>query len=147
LAARNQPILEFSHGCPKNRRDPLSSKNSLSTIARAEINLISGGGILCNTSIVRREESVTFDPNSPLLGWKLEGTQVSTSSEVHSSFRNIDPFLIIEGGRDSILPICNGSDSKKSVGDVAREGMELTRGGRHTVSLTTFHLCHPVRLV
>ena len=32
---------------------------------------------------------------------------------MHSSFRNIDPFLIIEGGRDSILPICNGSDSKK----------------------------------
>jgi hypothetical protein len=52
VVARDKPILEFSHGCPENRRDKLSTTNSLLAIARAEISIISGGGVLCNTSRV-----------------------------------------------------------------------------------------------
>uniref|UniRef100_A0A2N9ESQ0 Reverse transcriptase domain-containing protein n=2 Tax=Fagus sylvatica TaxID=28930 RepID=A0A2N9ESQ0_FAGSY len=53
---------------PRVGLDSLSTKSSLSAIARAEICPISRGGLLCNTAGIRREEGDAINPNSLQLG-------------------------------------------------------------------------------
>uniref|UniRef100_A0A2N9IKD9 CCHC-type domain-containing protein n=1 Tax=Fagus sylvatica TaxID=28930 RepID=A0A2N9IKD9_FAGSY len=75
VVTRDKPLLEFSHGCPENRRDKLSTANSLSAIVGAEISAISGGGVLCNSSRVRREEGAAVKSNSSHLEMTSEVTK------------------------------------------------------------------------
>ena len=133
VVAGDKSILEFSHGCPENRRDKLSSTHSLSAIAGAEISAISGGGVLCNTSRVRREEGNAVKPNSDQLEGKSEVIKTSSASEMHTSIQDKDKLFRTEGRGDTNLSVCYGRDSEQYMGDVAGEGMECTRGGEHVV--------------
>jgi hypothetical protein len=133
VVARDKPILEFSHGCPENRRDKLSTMNSLSAIAGAEISAISGGGVLCNSSRVRREEGAAVKSNPSHLERTPEVTKVNSACEMHTSIQDKDKLFRNEGGGDTILSVCYGSDSEQSMGDVAGEGMEFAGGGGHAV--------------
>ncbi len=133
VVTRDKPILEFSHGCPENRRDKLSTTNSLSAIAGAEISAISGGGVLCNTSRVRREESAAVKSNPSHLERKSEVIEVNSACEMHTSIQDKDMLFRNEGGGDTNLSVCYGSDSEQYMGDVAGEGMEFAKGGGHAV--------------
>jgi hypothetical protein len=133
VVTRDKPLLEFSHGCPENRRDKLSTANSLSAIVGAEISAISGGGVLCNSSRVRREEGAAVKSNSSHLEMTSEVTKVNSACEMHSSIQDKDKLVKNEGGGNTILSVCYGSDSEQSMGDVAGEGMEFARGGGHAV--------------
>jgi hypothetical protein len=64
LASGSQPILELLDGCPRNRRSQLSIEDSLTAVAQAPIQAISGGGVQCNVNRVRREESAGMYPQS-----------------------------------------------------------------------------------
>jgi hypothetical protein len=133
VVARDKSFLEFSHGCSEDRRDKLSSTYSLSAIAGAEISAISGGGLLCNTSRVRREEGDAVKPNSAQLEGTSEFTKISSACEMHSSIQDRDKLLRNEGRGDTNLSVCYGRDSEHYLGALAGEGMECTRGGEHAV--------------
>ena len=134
LAARDKPILEFPNGHPKNRWDSLSTKNSLSAIAGAEICPILGGGVLRNTTGIRREEGDVISPNPLHLARKSECSQVSLDCEMCVPIKSLDPLLRVEGEGVPRVPVHLDSDSEQHVGDVAREGMELAGSGRNAVS-------------
>ena len=51
-----------------------------------------------------------------------------------ASVQSLDPLLRVEGEGVPRVPVYLDSDSEQHVGDVAREGMELARGGRNVVS-------------
>jgi hypothetical protein len=134
LAARDKPILELPNGHSENRWDSLSTKNSLSAIAGAEICPISGGGVLRNTAEIRREEGDVINPYPLQLARESECSQVSSDCEMRTPVQSLDPLLRLEGAGVPRVPVFLDSDSEQHVGDVAREGMELAGGGRNVVS-------------
>ena len=134
LVTRNQSFLELPHGHTANRRDPLSIESSLSAIAGAAVSSISGGGVLCNTSRIRREEGPALNSSTTQLGRKSKDAQASAAKKVHTTVQHVDQVLRTEGIGISQVPVRNGSNPEQSVGDVAREGMEFTGSGRHPVS-------------
>jgi hypothetical protein len=134
LVARDKPILELPNGHSENRWDSLSTKNSLSAIAGAEICPISGGGVLRNTAGIRREEGDVINLNPLQLARKSECPQVSSDCEMRAPVQSLDPLLRVEGEGVPRVPVYLDSDSEQHVGDVAREGMELAGGGRNVVS-------------
>ena len=133
VAPRDKPFLEFSHGCAENKRDKLSTSDSLSAIAGAEISTISGRGVLCNTSGVRREKSSAVKSNPAHLERKSELFEADSACEVHTTIQDTDKLFRSERGGDPNLPVCNGSDSEQHMGDMAGEGMEFTRSGGHVI--------------
>jgi hypothetical protein len=90
----------------------LSTKSSLSAIARAEICPISRGGLLCNTAGIRREEGDAINPNSLQLGRKLEISQISSDCEMRALVQALDPLLGVEGGRVSKVSVYLDNDMK-----------------------------------
>jgi hypothetical protein len=54
LVAKDKSVLELPHGRSEDRRDSLSTMDTLSAIAGVAICPISGGSLLCNTSRIRR---------------------------------------------------------------------------------------------
>jgi hypothetical protein len=133
VVARDKSILDFSHERPENRRDKLSTMNSLSAIAGAKISAVSGGGVLCNTFRVRREEGDAVKSNSSQLERKSKVTKTNSACEMHTSIQDRDKLFRNEGGGDTNLSVCYGNDSEQYMGDVVGEGMEFTKGGRHAV--------------
>jgi hypothetical protein len=129
LVARDKSVLEFPHGCPEDRRDSLSTTDTLSAIARVAICPISGGSLLCNTSRIRRKESLVVSPNPLQLGRQSDITQISSDSEVYPSVRVRDPLLGVEGEGIPRVSIHLEDDPKQLMGNVAGEGMELARSG------------------
>ena len=105
MASGSQPVLEFRDGCSANRWGPLSFEDSLTAVAGASIQAISGGGVQCNTNRVRREESVAIISNLPRMEGECILDQASSTSKVCTKFRDSDLKLRIEGGGVSVLPL------------------------------------------
>jgi hypothetical protein len=129
LVTRDKFVLEFPHGHPEDRRDSLSTMDTLSAIAGAAICPISGGGLLCNTSRIRRKESLAVSPNPLQLGRQSDITQISSDSEVYPSVRVWDPLLGVEGEGIPRVSIHLEDDPKQLMGNVAGEGMEFAGSG------------------
>ena len=129
LVARDKSILELPHGHPEDRRDSLSTTDTLSAIARAAICPISGGSLLCNTSRIQRKESLAVSPNPLQLGRQLGITQTSSNSEVYPSVQVQDPLLGVEGEGIPRVSIHLEDDPKQLMGNVAEEGMEFVGSG------------------
>ncbi len=111
----------------------MSTKSSLSAITGAEICSISGGGLLCNTIGIRREEGVVINPNPIQLGRKSEISQISSDCEMRAPVQSSDPLLGAAGGGVSRVSVYLDSDLEQHLRDVAGEGMDLTGGGRNVV--------------
>jgi hypothetical protein len=133
FVARDKPVLELSHGHFEDRWDSLSTKSSLSAIAGAEIRPISGGGLLCNTTRIRKKEGNSINSNPLQLGRKSEISQISSDRKMCAPIQSLDPLLGVEGGGIPRILVHLNSDSKQYVGDVVGEGMELAGGGRNFV--------------
>ena len=129
MVARDKFVLELPHGYSEDRRDSLSTTDTLSTIAGAAICPISEGSLLCNTSRIRRKESLVVSPNPLQLGRQSDITQTSSNSEVYPSVRVRDPLLGVKGERIPRVSIHLEDDLKQLMGNVAGEGMELVGGG------------------
>ena len=123
------PFWNFLTDIPQDRRDSLSTTDTLSAIARAAICPISGGGLLCNTSRIRRKESLAVSPNPLQLGRQSDITQISSDSEVYPSVRVRDPLLRVEGEGIPRVSIHLEDDPKQLMGNVAEEGMEFVGSG------------------
>ena len=123
------PFWNFLTDIPQDRRDSLSTTDTLSAIARAAICPISGGSLLCNTSRIQRKESLAVSPNPLQLGRQSDITQISSDSEVYPSVRVRDPLLRVEGEGIPRVSIHLEDDPKQLMGNVAEEGMEFVGSG------------------
>ena len=84
---------------------------------------------MCNTSRIRRKESLAVSPNPLQLGRQSDITQISSDSEVYPSVRVRDPLLRVEGEGIPRVSIHLEDDPKQLMGNVAGERMELAGGG------------------
>ena len=132
LVTGDQPLLELPIGFTENRRSSLSTEDSLSAVAGAAICAISGGGVQCNSSRVRREEGSFSGTNSTRVERKFGSDQVSPTGQVHSSIRDGDMLLRDTGGRSPSLQILHESSPECLMGDVAREGFAVDGSGRQS---------------
>ena len=133
LASGSQPILELLDGCPTNRRSQLSLEDSLTAVAQALIQAISGGGVQCNVNRVRREESVAITTNMPRLEGECILNQTSSTGKVCPQIRDSDLNFRSENSGVSVLQLQDDGYSEYHLGDMAREGLEFAGGGRKFV--------------
>jgi hypothetical protein len=125
----NQSILEFSSRHSENKRGALSSENSLSAIAEAEIHSISQGGVLCNVARIEREEGDSLGTHQVLLAREQGITKDGSSGEVHSLLCYNDSMLREDKRGVFVVQFLNRSHNEQPLGDVAREGLECNGSG------------------